>query len=101
MSYYVIKKLIPEKADAWDNIEFLHMYLTGLPCNYMWTCQSVEAKKFKSISEIRRFITSSLTSGKASYCNDIGDWIFWRITVIPSADVITSVHTMGLLRSVK
>ena len=98
-SYYVIKRLVPNK-DAWDNIEFLHMYLIGKPSYYDWTCESKEARRFKSIAEIRRFITSSLTSGKASYCNDIGDWIFWRITVIPAADVITPVHTMGLLRSV-
>ena len=100
-SYYVIKRLVPDK-DAWDNIEFLHMYLYGKPSYYDWTYESKDAKKFKSIAEIRRFITTSLKSGKAYYdSGDIGDWIFWRITVIPAAEVLTSVHTMGLLRSVK
>ena len=99
--YYVIKKLVPEKPDAWGRIDFLHAYLVGLPCDYMWTCESKEAKKFKSITDIRRFITTALKSGKASYSNDIGDWIFWQITEIPASEVITSVHTMGLLRSVK
>ena len=101
-SYYVIKKLVPEKEDAWGNLDLLHMYLIGLPSNYMWSCQSKDAKKFKSIAEIRRFITTSLKSGKAYYdSGDIGDWIFWQITVVPAAEVLTSVHTMGLLRSVK
>ena len=101
-SYYIIKKIISEKADAWDTIHFLHMYLIGKPSYYDWTCDDSEARQFKSISEIRRFITTSLKSGKAYYdSGDIGDWIFWRITVIPAAEVLTSVHTMGLLRSVK
>jgi hypothetical protein len=99
-TYYVIKRLVPDK-DAWYNIEFLHMYLIGKPSYYDWTCQSKEARRFKSIAEIRRFITSSLKSGRASYDNDIGDWIFWQINIIPASDVITPVHTMGLLRSVE
>jgi hypothetical protein len=99
-SYYIIKKIIPEKEDAWGKIDFLHTYLYGLPSYYGWTCESKQAKKFKSITDIRRFITTSLKSGLASYDNDIGDWIFWQINIIPAADVITPVHTMGLLRSV-
>jgi hypothetical protein len=31
----------------------------------------------------------------------IKEWVFEGIFTIPSSDVITSSHTMGLLRSVK
>ena len=98
-SYYVIKRLVSEMRH--QRITFVPVYLQGKPSYYDWTYETEDAKKFKTITEIRRFITNSLTSGKASYDGDIGNWIFWRITVIPAAEVLTSVHTMGLLRSVK
>ena len=99
-SYYIIKRLVSEMVHR--KIGLVPVYLIGLPSYYDWTYETEEARRFKSIAEIRRFITRSLTSGKAYYdSGDIGDWIFWRITVIPAAEVLTSVHTMGLLRSVK
>jgi hypothetical protein len=98
-AYYVIKCLMHDD-DSWDDERLIYHYAYGKSTYISWSPFPDDARKFKTISEIRRFITTSLKSGLASYDNDIGDWIFWRITIIPASDVITPVHTMGLLRSV-
>ena len=95
-SYYVIKREVSEMRHM--RLTLVPVYLEGKSSYYGWIYETEAARRFKSIAEIRRFITSSLTSGKASHgSGDIGAWIFLKITVIPAADVITNVHTMGLL----
>jgi len=100
-AYYVIKCLMHD-ADNWNNANapmIYHYYAYEKDTYISWSPFAEDARKFKNISEIRRFITRGL---KCDYNNlDINSWVFERIFTVPHSDIITSSHTMALLRSVK
>jgi hypothetical protein len=95
-AYYVIRQLMDDE-DSWDD-ELIYHYLYGKSTVYGWTIRIDDARKFKSIKEIRTFITKSLKSDYIE--NDHGNWEFQGVFDVVRSDVITPVHTMGLLRSV-
>jgi hypothetical protein len=88
--YYTIKKRHE------DNIYF--EYISGSTSSYEWKLNIRSARRFRTIGEIRSFITSSL---KYKY-NDrnVNNWIFERHSpcIISHNDIITPSHTMALLR---
>jgi hypothetical protein len=73
-------------------------YLEGAPIDYNFWSQIGDARKFKSIAEIRSFMTRMLKHpGKL----DITDWYIERHTVddsYPITDIFTMSHTMALLK---
>jgi hypothetical protein len=97
-AYYVIKCLMHDD-DSWDDERLIDHYAYGKSTYISWSPFPGDARKFKTISEIRRFITNGL---KCDYNNhDINNWVFEGIFTVAPSDIITSSHTMGLLRSVK
>lgn len=96
--YYVIKSFM-NNPNGWDDDDMIYMYIHGTSTYYDWTDLIDDARKFKSITEIRTFITNALKNSDNT-C-DINAWVFQGIFTVPSSDIITSSHTMGLLRSVK
>jgi len=95
--YYVIKCLMDESG--WNNRPMVYHYAYGKSTYISWSADPGDARKFKSITEIRGFITRGLKSGNDLL--DINSWVFEGIFTIPNSDIITASHTMGLLRSVK
>lgn len=100
--YYVIKCLMPDDDYPWDESIMINHYVRGSSTYFDWSPYMDEARKFKSIKEIRAFITRGLKPGgnRWGQGNDINAWVFEEITTIPSSEVITASHTMELLRSV-
>jgi hypothetical protein len=96
--YYVIKTLMRD-LDLWDDDAKIYHYVYGTSSYFQWSPFPADARKFKSITEIRTFITRGLK--RTGNNHDINSWVFEGIFTVPSSDIITAVHTMGLLRSVK
>jgi hypothetical protein len=90
-SYYVISRTCPDHG---------HVYLVGTPSFHRWNAD--EGRQFKSIGEIRKFITAALQYKLRLHYNNVpvAEWQYEHVThrLIPASDVITDVHTMGLLR---
>jgi hypothetical protein len=98
-SYYIIKKRTIND-NSWQEDDLITVYLYGKSSFYDWCEDEADAKKFKSISGIRTFITNSMKTYNEVDEVDIATWTFHRVNVIPSSEIITSIHTMGLLRRV-
>ena len=94
--YYVIKCLMHDQ-DNWESL--IYHYAYGKSTYISWSPYPDDARKFRSILEIRRFITLGL---KRDYNRrrDINSWVFEGIFTVPNSDILTASHTMGLLRSV-
>jgi len=101
-SYYVIKTLMPDE-DSWSDDSIIYHYVYGTSRYFEWSPFPGDARRFKNIQEIRGFITRALRPDGNMWAKNqaIKEWVFEGIFTIPSSAVITSVHTMGLLRSVK
>ena len=97
-AYYVIKTLMRD-LDLWDDDAKIYHYVYGTSSYFQWSPFPADARKFKTITEIRTFITRGLKCTGNNH--DINSWVFEGIFTVPSSDIITSSHTMGLLRSVK
>jgi len=93
MSYYVISLDCAERG---------YRYLDGTPGLFWWNDSNHTHRKFTSIGQIRRFITAALRYPQVSP-HGVAAWEYFRINheVIPASEVLTGVHTMGLLRSVQ
>ena len=93
MIYYTIKRPAGWKRHGSDQ-EQVH-YLAGMPSNHNWWISESDSRRFKSIAEIRSFMTRALKLGI-----DITLWIIEQHTVsaIPLADVVTANHTMAMLK---
>ena len=91
MIYYIVKR-----PAGWQRFgrEQVH-YLAGMPSNHNWWISESDSRRFKSIAEIRSFMTRALKLGV-----DITLWIIEQHTVsaIPLADVVTANHTMAMLK---
>ena len=95
--YYVIKRLMRDD-DSWDDDAKIYHYVYGTSTYFQWSPFPGDARKFKSITEIRTFLTRGLKSDNNHH--DINSWVFEGIFTVPNSDIFTSSHTMGLLRSV-
>jgi len=91
MIYYIVKRPAAFKNRGREVIQ----YLDGMPSNHNWWTTETDARRFKSIAEIRSFMTRVLKLGV-----DITQWIIEQHTVsaIPLADVVTANHTMAMLK---
>jgi len=94
--YYVIKCMM-ENMDDWHGPMIYH-YMYGTSSRFDWSPYPSDARKFKTITEIRTFITCGLK--RTGNNHDINSWVFEGIFTVPHSDIITGSHTMGLLRSV-
>lgn len=95
--YYVIKRLMRDD-DSWDDTAMIYHYVYGTSAYFQWSPFPGDARKFKTITEIRTFITRGLK--RTGNNHDINSWVFEGIFTVPNSDIFTGSHTMGLLRSV-
>jgi hypothetical protein len=91
MIYYIVKRPAAFKKRGREVIQ----YLDGMPSAHNWWTSESDARRFKSIAEIRSFMTRALKLGV-----DITHWVIEQHTVsaIPLADVVTANHTMAMLK---
>ena len=95
--HYVIKRLM-RSDDSWDDADAkIYHYVYGKSTYFQWSPFPGDARKFKTITEIRTFLTRGL---KCVHIHDINSWVFEGIFTVPNSDILTASHTMGLLRSV-
>jgi hypothetical protein len=89
--YYIVKRPAGWQRFGREQVQ----YLDGMPSNHNWWTTETDARRFKSIAEIRSFMTRALKLGV-----DITLWIIEQHTVsaIPLADVVTANHTMAMLK---
>jgi hypothetical protein len=88
--YYIVKRPAGWQRFGLEQVQ----YLDGMPSAHNWWTTETGARRFKSIAEIRSFMTRALKQGV-----DITLWIIEQHTVsdIPLADVVTANHTMAML----
>jgi len=97
--HYVIKRLM-RSDDSWDDADAkIYHYVYGKSTYFQWSPFPSDARKFKTITEIRSFLTCGLKTNRNN--SDINSWVFEGIFTVPNSDILTASHTMGLLRSVK
>ena len=95
--HYIIKCMM-KNLDDWHGPMIYH-YIYGTSSYFEWSPYAGDARKFKTITEIRTFITKGLK--RDDNRRDINSWVFQGIFTVPHSEIITSSHTMGLLRSVQ
>ena len=91
MIYYTVKR----SADFRRFGREIMQYLEGSPANHNWWTTEGDARRFKSIAEIRSFMTRALKRGV-----DITHWIIeqHQVSAIPLQDIVTASHTMAMLK---
>jgi hypothetical protein len=89
--YYTVKRPAPFKKFGRE----LMQYLDGMPSAHNWWVTESDARRFKSIAEIRSFMTRALKHGV-----DITPWVIDRheVSAIPLQDIVTASHTMAMLK---
>ena len=95
-SYYIIQRPMEDSELEWYD-ESSVCYVAGQPSYLEWVMDPLDARRFKSITEIRRYITNVLKFNPLSVIN-LKAWEFHLITMIPPTDIFTGAHTMGLLK---
>lgn len=91
MIYYTIKRSAAFKRFGREIMQ----YLEGSPADHNWWVTESDARRFKSIGEIRSFMTRALKRGV-----DITPWVIEQheISVIPLQAIVTAHHTMAMLK---
>lgn len=91
MIYYTVKR----SADFRRFGREIMQYLEGSPANHNWWTTEGDARRFKSIAEIRSFMTRALKGGV-----NITNWIIeqHQVSAIPLQDIVTARHTMAMLK---
>ena len=91
MIYYTVKRPAAFKHYGREIIQ----YLDGSPANHNWWTTEGDARRFKSIADIRSFMTRALKRGV-----DITQWVIeqHQISAIPLQDIVTARHTMAMLK---